>query len=69
METRASLKYFVDCCKFNDFSSRNNLLRIKHGTYVIDLDNKKSKETYWVSLFIKKNTAVYFYSLGIEYVL
>ena len=48
--------------------SRNNLPRIKHGTYVINLNNKKSKGTHWVSLLIDRNTAVYFDSFGIEYI-
>ena len=50
------------------FSSRNNLPRIKHGPWVINLDNKKGKETYWVSLFIDRITAKYFASFGIEYI-
>ena len=38
---------------------KNNLPRMKEGAYVIDLDDKKIKGTYWVSLFIDRNTAVY----------
>ena len=38
------------------------------GAYVINLDDKQSKETHWVSLFIDRNTAVYFDSFGIEYI-
>ena len=30
---------------------------------------KKSKETHFLSLFIDRNTAVYFDSFGIEYIL
>ena len=37
--------------------------------YVINLDDKKSKGTHWVLLFISKNTAVYFDSFEIEYIL
>ena len=48
--------------------SRNNLLRIKDGADVINLDDKNSKETHWVSLLINKNTAIYFDSFGIEYI-
>ena len=33
---------------------------------MINLDDKKSKEKPWVSLFIDKNTAVYLDSFGIE---
>ena len=29
---------------------------------------KKSKRTHWVSLFIDRNTAVYFDFFGIEYI-
>ena len=50
------------------FISRNNLPRIKDGTYVINLDDKKSQGVHWVSLFIDRNTAVYFDSFGIEYI-
>ena len=35
---------------------------------MINLDNRKSKGTHWVSLFIDRNTAVYFNSFGIEYI-
>ena len=35
--------------------------------YVINLDNKKSKGTNWVSSFIDRNAAVYFDSFGTEY--
>ena len=42
--------------------------RIKNGAYIINLDDKNSKETHWVSLFIDKNLAVYFDSFGIEYI-
>ena len=51
------------------FFSRNNLPGIKNGSYVINLDGKKSKGTHWVSLFMNRNTAAYFDSLGIEYIL
>ena len=50
-----------------DFS-RNNLPRLKDGAYVINLDNKNSKETQLVSLFVNKNKAIYFDSFGIEYI-
>ena len=36
--------------------------------YVINLSDKQSKGTHWVSLFIDKNMAVYFDFLGIEYI-
>ena len=42
--------------------------RIKDGACVINLDDKNSKGTYWVSLFIHKNVAIYFDSFAIEYI-
>ena len=35
---------------------------------MINLDDKQSKETHWVSLFIDRKTAVYFDSFGVEYI-
>ena len=49
--------------------SRDNLPRIKDGTYIINFDDKQSKRTHWVSLFIDRNTAVYFDSFGNKYIL
>ena len=37
-------------------------------TYHINLDGKQSEGTYRVSLFIHRNTAVFFDSCGIEYI-
>ena len=42
------------------FFLRNNLPRIKDGAYELNLDEKQSKGTHWVSLFIGRHTAVYF---------
>ena len=52
----------------NDVFSKNNLPRVKDGVHVINLDDKNSKRTQWVSLFIYKNVAIYFDSFGIEYI-
>ena len=37
------------------FFSRNNSPRVKDGAYIINLDDKNSKGTHWVSLFIDIN--------------
>ena len=36
-------KYYQNESKFNGLYSRNNLLKIKDGTYVINLDGYKSE--------------------------
>ena len=53
---------------FNVVFSRDNFPRIKDGAYVINIDDKQSKGTLWISWFIDWYTAVYFDSLGIEYI-
>ena len=47
---------FIDKPRFNGVFSRNN---------VITIDDKNSKRTHWLSLFIHKNVAIYFDSFGI----
>ena len=61
--------YFNYEPRFNGVFSRNNIPRINDGAYVINLHDKNSKGKQWASLFIDKNTAVYFDSFGIEYIL
>ena len=38
---------------------------MKDEAYVINLDDTQSKVLHWASLFLDKNTAVYFDSFGI----
>ena len=49
-----------------DLMTKHSLLRIRHGVYVTNLDDKNSKGSHWVLLFIGKNLGVYFDSFGIE---
>ena len=60
--------YFNYESRFNGVFSRNNLPRIKDEAYVLNLDDKNSKETHWVSPFIDRNTAIYLDFFGIEYI-
>ena len=53
-------------CRFNDVYSRNYLPRIKDGAHVLNLDEKQGKETHWLSLFMERNTVVYFDTFQIE---
>ena len=53
---------------FNGAFSKNNLPRIKDREYIINLNDKNSIRTHWVSLFIDRNAAVYFDSFGIEFI-
>ena len=51
--------------RFNSVFSRYNLHRIKYG---VNLNDRQSKETHSVSLFIDRIITVYFESSGIEYI-
>ena len=60
--------YFNYENRINGVFSRDKLPIIKDGAYVINLDDKQSKGTLWVSLFIDRNTPVYFDSFEIKYI-
>ena len=62
-------EYYKNEPRFNGVYSRNNLPNeIKKGAYVINLDEHENTGTHWVSLFVKTNEAIYFYSFGIEHI-
>ena len=45
-------KYYQNEPKLNGVYSRNNLSKIKDGTYIINLDGYESIETYWIALYV-----------------
>ena len=61
-------EYFKDEKRFNGVYSRNNLPKLKKGSYVINLDHSKNAGTNWVVIFVKKDEVIYFDSFGIEYI-
>ena len=54
--------------KFNAVYSRNNLPKIKDGTYVINLHEYKSIGTHWIALHVNYNNATYFVSFGVGHI-
>ena len=54
--------------KFNDVYSRNNLLKIKDGAYIINLNEFKSIETLWIALYVNNNNVTYFDSFGVQHI-
>ena len=42
--------------------------KIKHGAYVINLDEYADVDTHWMALFCNKNEVVYFDTFGVEHV-
>ena len=49
-------KYYQNEPKFNGVYSRNNLLKIKDGAYVVNRDECKSIGTYWIALYVNGNS-------------
>ena len=62
-------KYFQNEPKFNGVYSRNNLPKIKDGTYVTNLDEYKSIGTHCIGLYVNADNIVYFDSFGFEHIL
>ena len=55
--------------KFNGFYSRKNLPKIKDGRYLINLDEFKSIETHWMTLYVNDENVTYFDSFRIEHII
>ena len=67
-------KYDQNEPKFSAVYSRNNLPKIKDGTYVINPDEYESIETHWTALYLNGNNrrasynAIHFDSFGVEHI-
>ena len=48
-------KYYQNEPKFNGVKSRNNLPKIKDGTYVINIGKYKTVRTHWIALYVNRN--------------
>ena len=61
-------EYYENEPKFNGVYSRNNLSKIKDGTYEINLDEDESTGTHWIALYVNDNNVTYFDSFGVEHI-
>ena len=67
-------KHYQNEPKFNGIYSRNNLRKIKDGTYVINLDEYKSVGIHWIPMYVNGNNrrasydAIYFDGFGVEHI-
>ena len=57
--------YYQNEPRFNGIYSRDNLLKIRDGAYVINLDEHSDIGTHWVASYVRNNDITYFDSLGI----
>ena len=61
-------RYYQNEPKFMDIYFRNNLLKIKDGAYVINLDEHKSIGTHYVATHVKNDVAKYFDNFCMEHI-
>ena len=63
-------KYYQKKPKFNGVYSRNNLPKIKNGSYIINLDEYKLIGTHWIALYVNGNNraTICFDSFGVEHI-
>ena len=52
----------------NSVYSRNNLSKIKGGTYIINLDEYESIGTQWIALYMNDKSVNYLDSLGVGHI-
>ena len=60
-------KHYQTESRFNSVYSRDNLPKIKHGAYVINLDEYSDIGTHWVDLHVddNDNNVIYFDFFGV----
>ena len=61
-------KYYQNEPRFNGVYSKDNLLKIKDGEYVINLDEYSDIGTNWVALYVHTDDDYYFDSFGVEHI-
>ena len=66
--TNLEIQKYQNEPRFNGVYSRDNLPKLKDGTYVTNLDEYSDIGTHWVDLYKQNNDVTYFYSLGVEHI-
>ena len=63
------MNYYKHEPRFNGVYSRDNLSNIiKHGAYVVNLDEYEDTGTHWIAFYVKNNEVIYFDSFGVEHI-
>ena len=61
-------KYYQKEPKVTGVYSRNNLTKIKDGTYDINLVEYESVGAHWIALYVNGNNIIYFDSFRVEHI-
>ena len=59
-------KYYQNEPRFDGVYSRDNLSKIKDGTYVINLDECFDIESHWIALYMLNNNVIHLDNFGDE---
>ena len=62
------MKYYQNEPRFNGVYSRDNLLKIKDGAYVTNLDEYYDVGSHWVALWLNHNGVTCFDSFGVQHI-
>ena len=54
--------------RFNGVHSRDNLQKIKDGTYITNINEYSDIETHCVTLYVQNSDVTYFDSFGVEHI-
>ena len=66
--TNFEIQKYQNQTRFNGVYFKDNLPKIKDGTYVINLDEYSDIETHWIALYVQKNDVIYFDTFGVEHI-
>ena len=66
--TNLEIQKYQNEPRFNGVYSRDNLIEIKDGTYVINRDEYSDIGTHWVALHVQNNNVTYINSFGVEHI-
>ena len=61
-------KYYQNEPRFHGVYSRDNLPKVKDGTYIRNTDEYSDIGTYWIALYLQNNNVTYFDSFGVEHI-
>ena len=61
-------KYHQNEPKSNGVYSRNNLSKIKNGTFIMNLDEIKSIKTHWIILSVNAENVGYFDDFRVKHI-
>ena len=62
-------KYYQNETKFKGFYSRNNIPKIKDGTYIRNIYEQKSIGAYSIAFYVNCHNVTYLDSFQVEYIL